>query len=122
MCDDKLNIDYDLTFKYITDKGKAVIDYVKQTSARMHGGSKIKLLGYNGIVFNTHIKSSFIHILQRDEDFIMVWNYDGKKIKASFYSDKIDVSQIAKKFNGGGHSGAAGCALNLGQLLEIYGR
>jgi nanoRNase/pAp phosphatase (c-di-AMP/oligoRNAs hydrolase) len=31
-----------------------------------------------------------------------------KKWRVSLYSDKVDVSALAKKFSGGGHKGASG--------------
>jgi len=34
--------------------------------------------------------------------------HDGKKFTVSLYSETVDVSEIAKKFGGGGHKGAAG--------------
>lgn len=34
--------------------------------------------------------------------------FDGKKFTVSLYSETVDVSEIAKKFGGGGHKGAAG--------------
>ncbi len=34
--------------------------------------------------------------------------YDGKQYTVGLYSREIDVSEIAKKYDGGGHKGAAG--------------
>lgn len=42
-------------------------------------------------------------------------------VRMSFYTDKpdIDVSKVAEIFGGGGHSGAAGCAIDLATLQTI---
>lgn len=41
-------------------------------------------------------------------DLLISCVYDGQKWKYSLRSSKIDVSEIAKKYGGGGHRGAAG--------------
>jgi len=41
-------------------------------------------------------------------DCCLAYIYDGKQFTVSLYSQKIDVSEIAKKYGGGGHKGAAG--------------
>jgi oligoribonuclease NrnB/cAMP/cGMP phosphodiesterase (DHH superfamily) len=46
-------------------------------------------------------------------DFAILWRYDHieEKYLLSFRSDnKVDISLICKKFNGGGHKNAAGCS------------
>ena len=54
--------------------------------------------------------------LSPDCDFAMIWHYDheDQKIKVSLRSfhDSVDVSEIAKKFGGGGHKKAAGFTLD----------
>ena len=92
--------------------GNGVVDYIQGTSERLSGGVPFQLMGHSGVWFNTHIKSSLIHRLNNNEDFIMVWNDTGKpKLNVSFYSDKIDISKFAIHFGGGGHKGAAGCQM-----------
>lgn len=39
---------------------------------------------------------------------LLSFEFDGEKYTVGLYSTKIDVSEIAKKYNGGGHRGAAG--------------
>jgi oligoribonuclease NrnB/cAMP/cGMP phosphodiesterase (DHH superfamily) len=39
---------------------------------------------------------------------VIAYIHDGRKYTVSLYSRTIDVSEIAKKFGGGGHKGAAG--------------
>jgi hypothetical protein len=41
-------------------------------------------------------------------DILVPYTHDGKQWIVSLYSDKMDVSEIAKRHGGGGHKGAAG--------------
>jgi oligoribonuclease NrnB/cAMP/cGMP phosphodiesterase (DHH superfamily) len=41
-------------------------------------------------------------------DVCISFEYTGKDWKVGLYSEKVDVSEIAKKYGGGGHTGAAG--------------
>jgi len=45
-------------------------------------------------------------------DILIPFSYDGSKWIFSMYSTTVDVSIIAKKYNGGGHKGAAGFVLD----------
>lgn len=100
-------------------RGKGVIDYINSTSTRVPP-NHILLDGKVGRVFNTSIKSSLIHTLQPEEDFIMVWYHLGKnRVTISFYSDKVDCYKLAQQFGGGGHKGAAGCSVDLFTLGNI---
>jgi nanoRNase/pAp phosphatase (c-di-AMP/oligoRNAs hydrolase) len=38
----------------------------------------------------------------------MPFVFDGEQYTVSLYSKTVDVSEIAKKYGGGGHKGAAG--------------
>ena len=38
----------------------------------------------------------------------MPFSFDGDKWTVSLYSTSVDVSEIAKKYGGGGHKGASG--------------
>ena len=53
--------------------------------------------------------------LSPDCDFAMIWYYDhdDRMVKVSLraFHDHIDVSEIAKKYGGGGHKKAAGFTL-----------
>lgn len=124
--DNKHNQGYDL-INYLVTKGEGAIDFIMETDKRVKGQKFALSLTpfshrYRGIAFNTHIKSSLVHVLQEDEDFTMVWCWDEDKCKVSFYSEgKVDVSQFAGKFGGGGHAGAAGCQMSMFQLLELIG-
>ena len=39
---------------------------------------------------------------------VIAYYWDGGRWKISLYSEKVDVSEIAKAYGGGGHKGAAG--------------
>jgi oligoribonuclease NrnB/cAMP/cGMP phosphodiesterase (DHH superfamily) len=41
-------------------------------------------------------------------DFVVTFVFNGHQYKYSLYSNSIDVSEIAKKYGGGGHMGASG--------------
>lgn len=110
---------FDLLFHYV-NKGEGAIDFIRSTSQTLGGGVKINLLGKIGRAFNTHIRSSLIHKQSKDEDFTMVWCYNGNSmIKVSLYSETIDVSAIASQFGGGGHRGAAGFSVMPHILTKI---
>lgn len=110
---------------YLVTKGEGAIEFIMETDKRISGSKfEVEVSGkiYKGIAFNTHIKSSLVHNLKEDEDFTMVWCWNEGRIKASFYSEgKVDVSQIAMQYSGGGHRGAAGCQMSMAQLLELIG-
>lgn len=54
---------------------------------------------------------------------LMSWRYDGESVKFSLYHapghEEHDLSVIAKKYGGGGHKGACGFEMSLGEAMEI---
>jgi uncharacterized protein len=64
-----------------------------------HKGFAMNLYGFGSKMFG----AKFYHY-----DFCLAYVHDGKKYTVSLYSEKIDVSVIAKKNGGGGHFGASG--------------
>ena len=54
--------------------------------------------------------------LSPDCDFSLIWYYDHQdriiKVSLRSFHDKIDVSEIAKEFGGGGHKKASGFQLS----------
>ena len=82
-----------------------------------------KLDGKNVAVVNaSHWMSEIGARLAPDCDFAMIWYYDhdDRDIKVSLRSfhDMVDVSEIAKKFNGGGHRKAAGFRLPADSIVD----
>jgi oligoribonuclease NrnB/cAMP/cGMP phosphodiesterase (DHH superfamily) len=116
---DDLYTNYSL-IDYIIKKGEGAIEHIRQTEFKCKG-IPVEILGMSGISFNTHISSSLIaEISAQSYDFVMVWNYRGdNRVKCSFYSEKVDCSKIAVSLGGGGHKGAAGATIHIGDLLKI---
>lgn len=94
------------TLQYLINKGEGVIEYIRSTEQSCQS-VPVELFGLKGFAYNTHIRTS--DIAKQKGDFTMVWNYQGgDKIKVSLYSQTKDVSVIAVKMGGGGHSGVCG--------------
>lgn len=109
--------------KYIVDKGEGALAYV-QNSVDNITPEEFKCGEMNGVYFNTAIDASLVSMcyrLKEGQDFLMVWSLSSKGVKASFRSSKVDVSEIARKFKGGGHKAAASCKMKLHELLEFIG-
>ena len=64
------------------------------------------------VVNSSHWMSEIGARLAPDCDFAVIWYYDhdDKRIKVSLraFHDRIDVSEVSKKYKGGGHKKAAG--------------
>tara|TARA_R110001592_G_scaffold350819_2_gene647301 strand:- start:15649 stop:16491 length:843 start_codon:yes stop_codon:yes gene_type:complete len=95
---------------YILAYSKTVVKKVcEKASARKMGGKDIM------VVNASHWMSEIGARLSPDCDFAMIWYYDhnDKIIKVSLraFHDRIDVSDISKKFGGGGHRKAGGFVL-----------
>lgn len=69
---------------------------------------EVELEGYKGVACNSKDSSELFGNLIEQYDFVSPFVFDGKQYTVSLYSNKIDVSEIAKKYGGGGHKGAAG--------------
>lgn len=118
---DSCIIEKNSLFLRICEQGEGVLSYIQKTEKSIKG-VPIKLCGLNGRAFNTHIRSSLIYNLKQDEDFILVWCYDGDSmIKVSMYSDKRDLHEIARTFGGGGHKKACGFRIAIHELFLILG-
>jgi uncharacterized protein len=51
-------------------------------------------------------------------DYIAIMNVGGKRISLRTIHDRIDVSQIAGKYGGGGHAKASGCTMREGAFEQ----
>ena len=75
---------------------------------------------YNGlnvlVVNSSHWMSEIGSRLSADCDFAVIWYYDHEerniKVSLRSFHEHADVSEIAKKFGGGGHKKAAGFTLS----------
>ena len=74
------------------------------------------------VVNASHWMSEIGARLSPDCDYAMIWYYDhnDKDIKVSLraFHDTIDVSEVSKKFGGGGHKKAAGFRLPGGTNID----
>lgn len=65
--------------------------------------------GYNVLCCNKgKTNSQLFESVNKDYDIFITFIFNGDKWTISLYSTTIDVSQIAQKYGGGGHEGAAG--------------
>ena len=108
----------DSVFDDAVKRGSYILAYSKTVVKKVcDKASPRKLDGMDVMVVNSsHWMSEIGARLAPDCDFAMIWYYDHEdmKIKVSLRSfhDKIDVSEIAKKYGaGGGHRKAAGFQL-----------
>jgi uncharacterized protein len=103
---------YKSSVESLVSKGKNISEYRDQfyaTQIKLYG-YETEFEGYNCIVLNAGTVGSMAFNSVKDKYDIMIsiiWN--GITWLISFYSTKVDVSIIAKKYGGGGHKGASGC-------------
>jgi len=104
----------DSVFDDAVKRGSYILAYSKTVIKKIcEKASHRKYSGMDVLVVNSsHWMSEIGSRLSSDCDFAVIWYYDheDKMIKVSLRSfhDKIDVSEIAKAFDGGGHRKAAG--------------
>lgn len=93
-------------------KSGVVMDDFKLSWAetfRNRYGFCIKLDGHSVFCLNLgNANSTYFGDLIDKYDAVMTFCYNGELFNCSIYSNKIDVSLIAKKYGGGGHKGASG--------------
>ena len=92
---------------YILAYSKTVVKKVcEKAVSRSYNGMKVL------VVNSSHWMSEIGARLSPDCDFAVIWYYDHEdkinKVSLRAFHDTVDVSEIAKKFNGGGHKKAAG--------------
>lgn len=101
------------TLANIHNKGCVILSYKDKVSERrLTKGYSVTFEGFKCFVINgSVINSSAFELLKNknDYDFFISWIFDGYNYIVSMRSQKeIDVGEIAKKYGGGGHKGAAG--------------
>ena len=110
----------------IIEEGKLILKYQRSIDEYKckQGAYEREFEGLKAICLNETIPGSsvFNSIWDEDKYDIMIsFNYNGKLWRVSLYTTKsnIDVSEICKKYGGGGHKGAAGFLLkDLKSLFE----
>ena len=107
----------DSVFDDAVKRGSYILAYSKTVVKKVcDKAASRKINGKDVLVVNSsHWMSEIGARLAPDCDFAMIWYYDhnDKIIKVSLraFHDKIDVSEVSKKYGGGGHKKAAGFVL-----------
>ena len=104
--------------KELIKKGGAIVDYQKSLIGELSNkGQEVVFEGCDAVAVNSPVLSSEIgnHIYTQTGKIGIVWSYKGKnapKIHVSLRGDgKINLSELAKKYGGGGHKASAGFAV-----------
>ena len=107
----------DSVFDDAVKRGSYILAYSKTVVKKVcEKASARKIDGKDVLVVNSsHWMSEIGARLAPDCDFALIWYYDhnDKRIKVSLraFHDRIDVSEVSKKYKGGGHKKAAGFTL-----------
>ena len=107
----------DSVFDDAVKRGSYILAYSKTVVKKVcDKASSRKFDGKDVLVVNaSHWMSEIGARLAPDCDFAMIWYYDHEdrdiKVSLRAFHEKVDVSEIAKKFGGGGHKKAAGFRL-----------
>ena len=107
----------DSVFDDAVKRGSYVLAYSKTVVKKVcEKAAARKFEGMDVLVVNaSHWMSEIGARLSPDCDFAMIWFYDheDRNIKVSLraFHEHVDVSEIAKRFGGGGHKKAAGFGL-----------
>ena len=106
------------TRRLYIEQGKLIQKYEDKVIEDICDSNKeiVEFEGYEIYAVNAphFFASQMGHTLCKEKPPIaIVWQWSGGKISASLRSDgSVDVSEIAKKYGGGGHKGAAGFRFN----------
>lgn len=95
----------------ILDNGMAIQDSIKRRNKDFFDkwAYDLEFERYNCIAMNKGTCGSEAFGDESDNhDMAVSYIFDGNKWTVTMYSQKVDVSIIAKKYGGGGHTGAAG--------------
>lgn len=96
--------------KYIQE-GKVIHRYKQQYYKEYieEYGFEVEFEGNWCIACNAgKVSSKLFESVKEDYDIMMPFAYDGNQYTVSLYSDSVNCAQIAEKYGGGGHKGAAG--------------
>lgn len=116
---DKMSADLEdeISRNVYVEKGKTIQDYYNKICSLMieEGAVLVEFEGFKVYTINVpHMFGSDIgnELALRTNSFGIVWSENGENISASLRSVRdFDVSEIAKKYGGGGHKNAAGFKL-----------
>ena len=122
---DMVKFDFEEFDKYLDDsevdnaqeRGAYILAYSKTVISKISKhASPRKIDGKNVLVVNSpHWMSEIGNALSPKCDYALIWYYDHetRRVKVSLraHHDDADVSEVAKRYGGGGHRKAAGFAL-----------
>jgi oligoribonuclease NrnB/cAMP/cGMP phosphodiesterase (DHH superfamily) len=94
----------------ITEEGKIIMKYQSLYYQILLKNASFETVfeGHDAIACNACKINMEVFKHAPKKDLKIVFFYDGKNYNVSLYSEKVDCEQIAKKYGGGGHAGAAG--------------
>jgi oligoribonuclease NrnB/cAMP/cGMP phosphodiesterase (DHH superfamily) len=114
----------DSVFDDAVKRGSFILAYSKTVVKKVCDRAQArKLLGHDVLVVNSpHWMSEIGSKLAPDCDFAVIWYWDHAdhmtKVSLRAFHETVDVSEVAKKFGGGGHKKASGFALPAGRHIE----
>ena len=114
----------DSVFDDAVKRGSYILAYSKTVVKKVcEKASNRKMGGKDVMVVNaSHWMSEIGSRLAPDCDFAMIWYWDHEaretKVSLRAFHDAVDVSEVAKKYGGGGHKKAAGFQLPKGKHIE----
>ena len=107
--------------KKIITTGKVLVAADHKIARQIvENAKKVLFAGHSALVANSPVLNSEIghEILRRGFPIGIIWSEENGDINVSLRSKKgVDVSKIAKKFDGGGHKNAAGFRLKATQTF-----
>ena len=114
----------DSVFDDAVKRGSYILAYSKTVVKKVcEKASKRKVDGNDVLVVNaSHWMSEIGARLAPDCDFALIWYWDHEdrmtKISLRSFHDTVDVSEVAKRYGGGGHKKAAGFTLSKEKHIE----
>jgi len=124
---DRLFENHHKTVDRIIEQGKSAIQYrdnyclnlIKQVGYETHiyAWPSLTAFAANMYYFGSRGFGDLFHRY----DLVIAYIHDGRQFQVSLYSEKVDVSEIAKHYGGGGHASAAGFVckeLPFGRIIE----
>jgi oligoribonuclease NrnB/cAMP/cGMP phosphodiesterase (DHH superfamily) len=114
----------DSVFDDAVERGSYILAYSKTVVKKIcEKASRRRLGGHDVLVVNSsHWMSEIGTKLSHDCDVALIWYYDHNdrynKVSLRSFHDHVDVSELAKKFGGGGHKKAAGFSLPVDRHVD----
>lgn len=111
--------------EHITISGRNILEYQRQQDKlAMHGAFECMFQGYRAIMCNVRGVGSlaFDSVLKPEHQLMVGFGYTGRQWSFSLRTthDNVDVSLIAKRFGGGGHTRASGFAVDdINQVIDL---